>query len=377
MVSSSIPSALGAIAVLSSVALSHAIDGAVFQKRAVPSVLPGSWSYVGCYQDNVAGVGRTLTGSSYSNTTTMTDESCIAFCSEGGFIYAGTEYSSECFCGATIAVGANKTADSNCGATCSGNSTESCGAGNFLSLFWSGQSPPKTNPGSGNWSFVGCYSEGIDGAKTLANEIFPGASPANMTVDLCTAGCQSAGYVLAGVEYSEQCYCGNVFSSGGAPAPATADGLNGCNMLCAGNSSEYCGGPNRLDVYDLNNAIATITATSTASAPTATPTLGIKPTVGAYTYYGCQTEGVGVRALASNSTATDVMTLEYCASYCSGGASPYKYFGTEYGRECYCGNALAITSNATANTDCSMVCAGNIYEYCGAGNRLSTYQLTV
>jgi hypothetical protein len=43
----------------------------------------------------------------------------------------------------------------------------------------------------------------------------------------------------------------------------------------------------------------------------------------------------------------------------------------------YCGNALATTSNATANSDCSMVCAGNVYEYCGAGNRLSTYQLTV
>lgn len=105
-------------------------------------------------------------------------------------------------------------------------------------------------------------------------------------------------------------------------------------MLCAGNSSEYCGGSNRLDVYNLNNAIATITATSTASAPTATSTLGIKPTVGAYTYFGCQTEGVDVRALPSNSTATDLMTLEYCASFCSGGVAPYEYFGTEYGREC-------------------------------------------
>lgn len=67
-----------------------------------------------------------------------------------------------------------------------------------------------------------------------------------MTVALCTQACQTEGYVLAGVEYSGECYCGNTASNGGGPAP---DGLSGCNMACNGNSSEYCGGPNRLDVY--------------------------------------------------------------------------------------------------------------------------------
>ena len=107
-------------------------------------------------------------------------------------------------------------------------------------------------------------------------------------------------------------------------------------MLCAGNLSEYCGGPNRLDVYNYENAIATITASATAS-PTATPTgPAIKPTVGPYTYYGCQTEATDARALPSNSTASDAMTLEYCASFCSGSTAPYAYFGAEYGRECEC-----------------------------------------
>jgi WSC domain len=41
-------------------------------------------------------VGRTLNGASYSNDTTMTDESCISFCSAKGFLYAGTEYASQC-----------------------------------------------------------------------------------------------------------------------------------------------------------------------------------------------------------------------------------------------------------------------------------------
>lgn len=39
-----------------------------------------------------------------------------------------------------------------------------------------------------------------------------------------------------------------------------------------------------------------------------------------------------MRALASKSTAYDGMTLESCSADCAG----YRYFGTEYGRECKC-----------------------------------------
>ncbi len=37
--------------------------------------------------------------------------------------------------------------------------------------------------------------------------------------------------------------------NGGAPATASD-----CNMVCAGNSSEFCGGPNRLNVYNYSTA---------------------------------------------------------------------------------------------------------------------------
>jgi hypothetical protein len=50
----------------------------VLDKRAaVPSILPGTWAYQGCYTDTGA---RVLSGSSYVNATGMTDESCIKFC---------------------------------------------------------------------------------------------------------------------------------------------------------------------------------------------------------------------------------------------------------------------------------------------------------
>ena len=39
----------------------------------------------------------------------------------------------------------------------------------------------------------------------------------------------------------------------------------------------------------------------------------------------------------------------------------------------YCGNKLHDTSEEAQLDDCNMACAGNQYEYCGAGNRLSLY----
>lgn len=70
------------------------------------------------------------------------------------------------------------------------------------------------------------------------------------------------------------------------------------------------------------------------------------------------------------------MTIEMCLSTCY----KYKWAGVEYGRECWCGDALDLASynggNAgknVSNTECSFLCPGNNTEYCGAGVRLSLY----
>jgi hypothetical protein len=44
----------------------------------------------------VRDVGRTINQASYTSNTAMTDEACITYCSNLGYIYAGTEYSSQC-----------------------------------------------------------------------------------------------------------------------------------------------------------------------------------------------------------------------------------------------------------------------------------------
>jgi WSC domain len=76
-------------------ALANSHYTAVLDKRAavIPSILLGTWAYQGCYTDTGA---RVLSGSSYVNTTGMTDESCIKYCDGLGYYYAGSEYSQEC-----------------------------------------------------------------------------------------------------------------------------------------------------------------------------------------------------------------------------------------------------------------------------------------
>jgi glucan 1,3-beta-glucosidase len=63
-----------------------------------------------------------------------------------------------------------------------------------------------TSQGSGStgWTFLGCYTDNV-GGRTLMNGVqVPGGASA-MTIELCEATCNAAGYILAGVECSGEC----------------------------------------------------------------------------------------------------------------------------------------------------------------------------
>jgi len=77
-----------------------------------------------------------------------------------------------------------------------------------------------------------------------------------------------------------------------------------------------------------------------------------------------------MRALSAASAINyKYMTLESCEAICAG----YLYWGVEYGGECYCGNSFNAGSVNATDSDCSFLCPGNNLEFCGAGDRLSTY----
>ncbi|KAI1391221.1 heme peroxidase [Hypoxylon trugodes] len=204
----------------------------------------------------------------------------------------------------------------------------------------------------GEYLLVGCQKEStVVGIRALSGASF---AYDNMTLESCMKNCTD--YVYWGTEYGRECFCGNSLDSTSESA-----NLTDCNMVCGGDSTEYCGDSNRLELYS---------TTASQTAPTAT--LAPKPTVSPYTRVGCYSELPGGRALTGAAYADDAMTLEMCASDCKG----FTYFAAEYGRECYCGNTLDSRSTLTPDADCqTMVCGGNRYEYCGAANRLDLYQL--
>jgi hypothetical protein len=157
------------------------------------------------------------------------------------------------------------------------------------------------------------------------------------------------------MEYGSQCFCANGLA---ASAQMTSDA--GCTMSCPGNQTQVCGNSYRLSLY--SNGI-----------PVQLAIPGTPEVVGNYNAYQCMTEATSGRALSGPSyTDTVGMTLETCATFCNG----YKYFGTEYGQECYCGNYFNAGSVVASNNDCSKTCSGSETELCGAGSRLTTYQLT-
>ncbi|GIC89485.1 uncharacterized protein Aud_005903 [Aspergillus udagawae] len=88
------------------------------------------WQSLGCYSDSTK--ARTLAVS--YNVAGNTVEKCQAACKAGGYLYAGMEFGTQCFCGNSIDNGGALT--SGCATPCAGDSTEVCGGSNALSMYY-------------------------------------------------------------------------------------------------------------------------------------------------------------------------------------------------------------------------------------------------
>ncbi|RYP29171.1 hypothetical protein DL767_006864 [Monosporascus sp. MG133] len=306
----------------------------------------GGYELVGCKKEATS--GRALTGASFAYDG-MTLETCMGNCS--GFYYWGTEYGRECYCGNSLAATSDDAALAECNMVCSGDDTQYCGAGNRIELYTSTATQPTPTatlapkPTVSAYVRVGCYEE-IPHGRALTGAAYADDA---MTLEMCASKCDAFHYW--GAEYGRECYCGNTLDPLSTPASE-----EDCNMVCAGDRYEYCGAGHRLELYYTNT-------TNGPSHP---------PVVGNYSWSGCHSEPAGVRALAGKSYADDDMTLDSCASFCDG----FALFGTEYGRECYCGDVLSEGSEERDAGECRTVCAGNNKQLCGAGDRLSLYEIS-
>ncbi|EOO00796.1 putative wsc domain-containing protein [Phaeoacremonium minimum UCRPA7] len=257
----------------------------------------------------------------------------------------------------------------------------------------SAQIGPLLANGTARYQWVGCFAD--TNGRNLQTQINTAAQQTTNSNDQCQTLCMNAGYAIAGTEYSKECWCGNAIKQ---PSSLTPDSANHCTFSCTGNNTQSCGGDGGylsmyadITKFDIAAFLAgtsssttktttTMLATGTATGSTTTTTAATSTSTGSplnpnepavvngqWNYIGCYKDNVNnVRSLSTKNTAADTMTLESCATYCSA----YNFFGTEYGRECYCGYTLDTTLRAT-ESDCSTKCAANSAELCGAGSRLA------
>ena len=109
--------------------------------------------------------GRTLSNQVAISNNTI--EGCTSACFNAGYVFAGAEYSAECWCGSSIQAGGAPSSTSDCNMVCTGNGSEYCGGSNRLNLYKytgtprttittpSGVSPVTNLPG--NWTYNGCW----------------------------------------------------------------------------------------------------------------------------------------------------------------------------------------------------------------------------
>ena len=67
------------------------------------------------------------------------------------------------------------------------------------------------------------------------------------TPDECDQLCRDLGFTLYGVEFSNECFCGNDM-----PPEDLIIEMSQCNLDCAGDSSQKCGGSNAINIGQTN-----------------------------------------------------------------------------------------------------------------------------
>ncbi|KAJ7624338.1 hypothetical protein DFH06DRAFT_1305196, partial [Mycena polygramma] len=191
-----------------------------------------SWTYLGCYPDNVN--DRTLNGYGETDWTTNTVENCQATCSARGFAYAGVEFGVQCFCASSIKSGVNT--GGTCNMACTGGGG-TCGGSSTIDIYKAVKAPCATP-----WKYLGCYSDNVS-ARTLNGYGEIDTGPFRNSAENCQATCLARGFVYAGVEDGSQCFCGLSIGSGG-----TIQDEGHCQMPCSGGVGT-CGGAPYLGIY--------------------------------------------------------------------------------------------------------------------------------
>eukprot|EP00903_Cladosiphon_okamuranus_P018657 g17172.t1 len=276
---------------------------------------------LGCYADS--GTDRVLE-LALLNSAVMTPDFCAAFClDKGSYLYFAVQYGEECWCGAEGVDYARLGAATTCNTVCTGDITIDCGGDFAFEIF--------------EYDLVaeslGCWADDkID--RVFAT---PHTTSDTNTPEECQASCVAAGgFEYFGVQYAEECFCGL-----GTEDYTVLGASTDCTSECTGDSSTYCGGRNAIEVFSIGG------------------------------YLGCWADD-SVRVFSAPFTSTSDNTPESCQATCSG----YEYFGLQYGKECFCGEADEDHTVYGASTGCTLACSGEYFlSTCGGHYAMDVFSV--
>ncbi|CAE6412617.1 unnamed protein product [Rhizoctonia solani] len=115
------------------------------------------------------------------------------------------------------------------------------------------------------WEAQGCITDAEAPNRVLSDH----HTDTGMNTASCIKSCAANGYKLAGTQFGKECWCGNSLAAAGGAGQSS----NGCDMSCAGDASQVCGGNYHMNLFA---AIAGKNATTTTSASYSAPTSGSK-----------------------------------------------------------------------------------------------------
>ncbi|TFK30153.1 WSC-domain-containing protein [Coprinopsis marcescibilis] len=213
----------------------------------------------------------------------------------------------------------------------------------------------------GAWTSVGCFR---DGSPRKLHHIAGGSN--NASVNACLDTCETRGFILGGLEFGNECYCGNtiMYDYGAAPQ-------SNCSMPCSGNNGQTCGGVSAMQIYRFGNA-------AYKTGPPSVVKTYKGWVVGECWKDEAWTTG-GPRRLPHWPERTPIpaeqMTVGRCIDGCE--TSGYNAAGLEYGQECWCSNVSLSNPIGVDLGGCRMPCLGDASQVCGDSLRVLVYAKVV
>lgn len=301
----------------------------------------------------------------------MTRDLCSSTCVSKGAAYSAVR-DTTCYCGTNFKTGPGFYVPNDmCTRKC-GGSNEICGdyyllsVGNLANYKPAGASNSPTSssatptpttapvdPAVATYVSRGCIADAMPRVLNATSTY----SATGMNPSVCADIARKAGRKLFGIEYGGECYVGDQLLS--------YNEATDCSTPCTSGDKGSCGGPWKISLYELGP----VGYAPTSGPPVATPAPAPPPPT--YTYRGCINDGMP-RVLNSTSTySPNNMSPALCAGIAQ--QAGRKYFGIEYGGDCYVGDSLL--SNTTA-TDCSTPCTSGDKGACGGPWKISLYEIT-